>query len=381
MINSSRTSRGGEKVAYLLRRTHLSPHRLLPLAHLLLTGIAASAVVLTGCRTVGPERLPLDRFDYMTAIAESNKQLMLSNLVRIRYSDTPVFLDVISVINQYEVGGSVSAGATAGSGTVGDGVSFNGAVRYRERPTITYAPVSGAKFTRSLLSPIPPPALLSLLQAGWRVDFLFRVAVRSINGVQNESRSPWLAGSSSPDFRPLVEALARIQHAGALGARVKRGAQPPVAELIFREPREEPIRDDLRFVRQVLGLAPGVNKFRITADSFPKDDREIAMLPRSLLEVLTELAFDVEVPPGHERRVTQRDRSQSGGVGSMIRIESSQGAYPDAAFTVIRYADTWFWINEDDSPSKRMLYFLQLLLSLAETGPAPPSPLVTVPIN
>ena len=318
----------------------------------------------------------------MTAIAESNKQLMLSNLVRIRYSDTPVFLDVISVINQYEVGGSVSAGATAGSGTVGDGVSFNGAVRYRERPTITYAPVSGAKFTRSLLSPIPPPALLSLLQAGWRVDFLFRVAVRSINGVQNQSRSPWLAGSSSPDFRPLADALARIQHAGALGARVNREAQPPVAELIFREPREDhPTRDDLRFVRQVLGLAPGVNRFHITADSFPKDDREIAMLPRSLLEVLNELAFDVEVPPDHERRVTQWDRSQSGGLDSLIRIESSHGAYPDDAFAVIRYADTWFWINEEDSASKRMLYFLQLLLSLAETGPAPPSPLVTVPIN
>ena len=66
--------------------------------------LVAGAVFLTGCRTLGPERLPFDRFDYTNAIAESNKQLMLSNLVRIRYSDAPVFLDVISVINQFEFG-------------------------------------------------------------------------------------------------------------------------------------------------------------------------------------------------------------------------------------------------------------------------------------
>ena len=53
----------------------------------------------------------------------------------------------------------------------------------------------------------------------------------------------------------------------------------------------------------------------------------------------------------------------------------------DDVFAVTRYADTWFWINHEDSVSKRMLYFLQLLLSLAETGPAPPSPLVTIPTN
>ena len=241
--------------------------------------------------------------------------------------------------------------------------------------------MAGAKFTRSLLSPIPPAALLSLLQAGWRVDFVFRIAVRSINGVQNQSRSPWLAGSSSPDFRPLVDALARIQRAGAVGARVDRDAKPAVADLILREPQAGPVRDDIHFVRQVLELHPEINEFRITSDSFPKDDREIAILSRSMLEVLTELAFDVEVPSEHRGRVTAWDRSQGGDVDAFMRVRSSREGYPDDVFAVTRYADTWFWITHEDSASKRMLYFLQLLLSLAETGPAPPSPLVTIPTN
>ena len=100
-----------------------------------------------------------------------------------------------------------------------------------------------------------------------------------------------------------------------------------------------------------------------------------------MLEVLTEQAFDVEVPPDHEGRVIPWDRSQNVGFKPLLQIESSHETYPADVFAVTRYADAWFWINGEDAFSKRMLYFLQLLLSLAETGPAPPSPLVTIPTN
>jgi hypothetical protein len=37
--------------------------------------------------------------------------------------------------------------------------------KYVDRPTFTFGPVMGDKFARSLMAPIPPPAILSLLQA------------------------------------------------------------------------------------------------------------------------------------------------------------------------------------------------------------------------
>jgi hypothetical protein len=43
----------------------------------------------------------------ITAISDSWKSQMLFNLVKLRYGDAPVFLDVASVINQYLVEGSV----------------------------------------------------------------------------------------------------------------------------------------------------------------------------------------------------------------------------------------------------------------------------------
>jgi hypothetical protein len=49
-------------------------------------------LLLAGCALrVGPKRLPHERFDYSAAIATSWKEQMLTNLVKVRYADPPVF--------------------------------------------------------------------------------------------------------------------------------------------------------------------------------------------------------------------------------------------------------------------------------------------------
>src|SRR5687768_11654204 len=62
---------------------------------------------LSGCASIGPRTVTRDRFDYISAISESWKAQMLFNLVKIRYGDTPVFLDVASVITQTGVQGTL----------------------------------------------------------------------------------------------------------------------------------------------------------------------------------------------------------------------------------------------------------------------------------
>jgi hypothetical protein len=44
----------------------------------------------------------------------------------------------------------------------------------------------------------------------------------------------------------------------------------------------------------------------------------------------------------------------------------------------IQFRDHWFWIDDKDPRSKRALTLLLVLLSFAETGQPPPSPVVTV---
>jgi hypothetical protein len=58
-------------------------------------------LVLSGCAGFGPTTISHDRFDYAEAISKSWKSQMLLNMVKIRYADVPVFVDVTSVISSY----------------------------------------------------------------------------------------------------------------------------------------------------------------------------------------------------------------------------------------------------------------------------------------
>ena len=59
--------------------------------------LALSALLLlAGCSAFGPTTIPRDRFDYSGALAESWKNQMLLNLVKMRYFDLPVYLRITS---------------------------------------------------------------------------------------------------------------------------------------------------------------------------------------------------------------------------------------------------------------------------------------------
>src|SRR5687767_8012942 len=127
---------------------------------LYLAGCACA--LLFGCGGIGPRTIAYDRFDYTETLSSSWKQQMLVNMVKLRYADTPVFLDVVSVINQYSIETQVDLRLTWVDpvATAADSQSTGATARYVDRPTITYMPLSGERFARSLMKPIPPPAIL-----------------------------------------------------------------------------------------------------------------------------------------------------------------------------------------------------------------------------
>ena len=114
-------------------------------------------VLLAGCAGIGPGTVSRDRFDYVNAISNSWKKQMLLNLVKMRYVDAPLFMEVSSIISQYAIEGQVNLGATWSDSVFGDSQTVGGSGKYTDRPTITYSPLTGEKFTRSLMTPIPVP--------------------------------------------------------------------------------------------------------------------------------------------------------------------------------------------------------------------------------
>jgi len=184
----------------------------------LLIGIS----ILSGCAGIGPPTVSRDRFDYTAAISDSWKHQMLFNMVKIRYGDAPVFLDVSSVISQYQIAGQVNLGAAFNNNPWGSVQTLGGSGTYVDRPTITYSPIMGDKFARSLMSPIPPPAILSLLQAGYPVNLVFRILVHEINGIRNRFGGEARAHMADPEFYPLLEKMRKVQSEGSVGMRSAR---------------------------------------------------------------------------------------------------------------------------------------------------------------
>ena len=93
--------------------------------------------LLSGCSGIGPLTVPRDRFDYTAAIADSWKNQMLFNMVRIRYGDAPVFMEVSSVISQYQIAGQINLGATVTNHPWFNSENVGATGNYVDRPTIT----------------------------------------------------------------------------------------------------------------------------------------------------------------------------------------------------------------------------------------------------
>jgi len=141
--------------------------------------LLASVLVLAGCAHLGPGTVAVDRFDYSTAIADSWKQQTLLNIVKLRYMDLPVFVEVASIVAGYSMQSGVSFNGVYSSEKAiqGNYLSAGGQAVYTDRPTITYVPLTGEKFLRGMMSPIDPKNIFFMVQSGYAADFVLALTV------------------------------------------------------------------------------------------------------------------------------------------------------------------------------------------------------------
>jgi hypothetical protein len=335
-------------------------------------------LALAGCAHVPAARVTADRMDYGQVIADSWKRQTLLNVVRLRYADAPVFLDVSSVINSYSLSGTVAAGAQVSNGQLGDGASLGAGGAWSNTPTVTYQPLLGDRFTKSLLQPIPPAAVLQLMQGGWPPELVMKTAVRSLNGLRNDS----FGVGGDPGFREIVGLLSRLQRAGGLGNRVEaRKDGSAVLLVIRRSGKDTGPAEDARRVGELLGMEEGLSEIEVVYGFAPRGGREVAIITRSMLEIMLELGMGIDLPADHVTagRVLPGPR-QSGDETAVPLVHIRAGtAVPESTYATVPYKGYWYWIEDNDLASKRLFTFLLILFSLAETGQSPAAPVVTVP--
>lgn len=339
---------------------------------------AAAAITLGGCASVGPRSVVRDRFDYNSAISTSLKEQTLLNIVKLRYLDVPVFVEVAQVINSYEVQGSASARGTM---ITDPDVELGVGGSYTVKPTITYTPLTGNQYVRGLMTPLPPEVVFFLIQSGYAADLILRTTVSSINGVLNEA--PGVIDTAAADGRFLraTTLFRTLQRAGALTLSVHvRPSKERVAVVTFGS-TDQPA--DLLAARaeleSLLSLSPGAPEHVLVFGGLAPAPGEIAVQTRSLIQIMGALSARVDIPaPHHDVAFPVTDALA--GAPPLFRVHSSIER-PVGAHVAVPHRGHWFWIDDTDLATKRVFATVVLLFSLGDSNASDGLPIVTVPVN
>lgn len=342
------------------------------------------AGALSGCSHLGPQTVAADRFDYSAAIADSWKQQTLLNIVKLRYMDLPVFVDVASVVSGYSMETALTAGKTwpETSALGGSVASLAGSARFTDRPTVTYLPMTGEKFLRGLITPIEPKHIFFMLQAGYAADFILGLTVESLNGVRNRSVAAGAMREADPEFIRVLELLRDVQAAGAMGMRVEEDkVKGQTAVLFFRRDDLPPeIAQKAAEIRRLLKLPADQQRLVLTYSPMRGTENELAVNSRSMLQIMGALASYLEVPEEHvkDHSAIPAPPEAPAGRGDRVKIHSGK-ARPADAFAAVQYRGTWFWVENGDWQTKRALTAVMFFFTLAETANDERLPLITIP--
>ncbi|GBQ87014.1 hypothetical protein AA23498_0025 [Acetobacter nitrogenifigens DSM 23921 = NBRC 105050] len=345
-----------------------------------------TAFFLSGCYEIGPTRLDRDQSDYSRALTSASKQQTLLNVVRLRYADTPGFLDTTQLISGYQLQRNVSVGI--GTYSVATRPYGGIAAQLQESPTFTFQPVTGDAYAESFLRPLPPANLLPLVMGGLPIDVLFRLSVQSVNLINNVGPMGGENARGTPVFFDLLSDLRALQLAGLLGIQLERTpqtqgmeAQPDRVYLSIMSSDDPVLSGVVREVRRLLGMAQNDERVEVTYGGGRPRPGQIRLLTRTILGVLGQIAYQIEVP---------QDDIVSGRTRPTIRLTGHEkrpivvihvaNEKPDSVFVWTTYNHKYYWIADNDYDSKLAFTMLQILLELSKTSKEP-NTIVTIPAN
>jgi hypothetical protein len=341
------------------------------------------SIALAGCMSAGPTLVSGSRTAYNVVLRQADDQQMLLNLVRLRYRDQPMFLEVSALNTQFSISNELNASTVLGQGDSFLGVG--GVIVAQETPTVSYTPLKGADFVQRVLTPISADTLFLLNNAGWSSDRLFRLLVDRMNDVGNAQGSDGPTPAQAPpyeDFKRVAHLLRQLGLRGMYTGAIYNNQ--PV--LVF----EEEALDDAQYLEltRILGVNPAKLVFPFKVAARRSSSENINVRFRSLVGVMYFLSQSVQVPEkdviAGRVTVTTDDNGQpfdwQGVTEGVLTIKSSAEP-PDNASVVINYRDSWFYIDDSDLDSKSTFSLLGQVYQLQAGDAKSVAPVLTLPVG
>jgi hypothetical protein len=401
-------------------------------------GLAALAA-LAGC-SIGPTEMKSDRARYNMAVQRSANEQILLNLVRLKYREPTLFLEIgsISANFNYSLGADVGGIFPKSGENVG---TVSGAGRYAENPTITYSPLQGEQFAKRLMAELDMKTFILLERAGWNIGRLMRLTVEQFGDLRNDPTLPPAPGETESGysrFLKLTELLVRLKKDGILrfglepskGVRVAESlaaegmkpndlisAHKEGYEIVQREDKKVDIlksgppsliiegelsSKDREELFKCLGYkrkslrwdAAGTGSVVFCLRDGKTEERiEVPLRLRSFLDILFYLGQGTDVPASHAKKGYVKARwheaKESRSVDWTVWRNSTMDLLdvrcsllpPSEAFVSIPYRRHWFYIDDGDSRSKDTFALLSIIFSL-QAGEVPAMlPVLTIPVS
>lgn len=353
----------------------------------------AVALYLAGCTQLGPDLVKAGRNDYNIIIKQTEDEEAILNLVRVRYGDGPMFLDVNSVSTSFVWTQAASVRATAydrrGSDLLRNNVGITGNIEYTERPTITYTPLGGPDFVKSVLTPAEFDTLVLLSNSGWSIDRLLRIMANYMNGLANAPRASGPTPADAPvykKFRRATKLMRQLQVKGMLrlGYEEINKVKTPVLTIAHEASNWE----DTVELKQLLGLASERNTFVLDKRGNRPRAETLGIELRSLLGTFYFISHGVNVPKSDARlgrAMVTRDKDGqpfdwSLVVGDLVNI-ASKAEQPNNARIAVNYRGSWFYIDDSDLNTKYTFLLLEQLAALLGGKVEKSGPVLTLPVS
>lgn len=361
--------------------------------------LALLAALASGC-SLGPARLPATRMDYNVAVQRSSNEEMLLNLVRMKYFEQPLFLQVGSIASSFNY--NISGTAT---GTFPDQRDFLRSIYYSyapgvtaqfsDSPTVTYTPYQGQTYAQQFLAEVDFERFVVLYRAGWDIEYLMRVLVSRIGELDHtyDARTGFFPKEHA-DFLELTRIIAEMDDQGRLDiVTVSPGKDKPnltvmtmrfkddreaarVSELTGTDIRPQPTRHGHNVAR--LRLVP-VKEHELAAQEDGQGGLTLMQLRlRNCLRAMELLAAGIDAP---RELVSKRAAFDLRPQAADVMDVRSSRERPSGAYVSVQHDGWWYSVRREDTRSKEVLQLMLNLFALQSADPPKATPVLTLPVG
>jgi len=335
--------------------------------------------LIQSCASIGPKKISKDRFEYSHSLGDSWKKQMLLNIIKVRYLELPIFLDIGQIVSGYSMETSVNVGSNFSSGAAIGSLGAQG--RYTDRPTITYMPMTGQRFLEGFLTPLSPVNVFSLIQSGYAADFVLDLCLDSFNGLHNRPASIASKRQPDPEFFQVLKLMREIQDIGAYGIRIRESDYGKVSYVLFFRSKDmdESIRNKGAEIRRMLKVPMDQEEFELVYTPTRGENGELGIGTRSLWQVLAAMSMGIIIPEEHKQKNIVPPLMEIGAEENALLHVMSGDNEPKEAYVSVEFKNKWFWILDDDWNSKRTFSSILFLFTLADSSSSENLPTITIP--